>query len=130
MGTKALKRAGGLAVGTALLAVAFRPASTAARRPADVHAEFIRYVSGRDSITAYIAYPERRDAAPAVIGIHEIFGLSDFIKRTTERLAQQGFVALAPQLLPRRGGPPATQESAAAVMRPPQPPPVTPEPDR
>src|SRR6266853_725129 len=51
MGTKALKRAGGLAVGAALLAVAFRPASPTTRRPADIHAEFIRYVSGRDSIT-------------------------------------------------------------------------------
>src|SRR5260370_14778296 len=117
MGTRALKRAGGLAVGTALLAVAFRPASTAARRPADVHAEFIRYVSGRDSITAYIAYPERRDAAPAVIVIHEIFGMSDFIKRTTEPLSQQGFVALAPDLLTRRGGTPATQDSAVAMIR-------------
>src|SRR5258708_37930299 len=118
MGTKALKREGGLPVGPALLAVAFRPASAAARRPADVHAEFIRYVSGRDSITAYIAYPERRDAAPAVIVIHEIFGMSDFIKRTTERLAQQGFVALAPGLLPPRGGTPATQESAGPAGPP------------
>src|SRR5258708_31785266 len=114
---KALKGAGGLAVGTALLAVAFRPAIPAARRPADIHAEFIRYVWGRDSITAYIGYPERRDAAPAVIVIHEIFGMSDFIKRTTERLAQQGFVALAPDLLTRRGGTPATQDSAVAMIR-------------
>src|SRR6266853_1023166 len=117
MGTKALKRAGGLVVGTALLAVAFRPASPAVRRPADIHAEFVKYASGRDSITAYIAYPERRDAAPAVIVIHEVFGMSDFIKRTTERLAQQGFVALAPDLLTRRGGTPATQDSAVTMIR-------------
>src|SRR5260370_19697318 len=116
MGIKALKRAGGLAVGTALLAVAFRPAIPAARRPADIHAEFIRYVSGRDSITAYIAYPERRDAAPAVIVIHEIFGMSDFIKRTTEPLAHPSFAAPAPHLLTHRGGTPATHGSAVAVI--------------
>src|SRR5258707_7058686 len=92
------------------------PPSTDLRR-SDVHAEFIKYASGRDSITAYIAYPERRDAAPAVIVIHEIFGMSDFIKQTTERLAQQGFVALAPDLLTRRGGTPVKTDSAVALIR-------------
>src|SRR5260370_1598268 len=106
MGTRALKRAGGLAVGTALLAVAFRPAIPAARRPADIHAEFIRYVSGRDWITAYIAYPERRDAAPAVIVIHEIFGRSDFIKRPTRPLPPPSFPAPAPALAPPPPRPP------------------------
>ncbi len=109
----------GVAVAAGVLAVAFgrpRPPSSALSR-ADIHAEFIKYASGGDSITAYIAYPERRDAAPGVIVIHEIFGMSDFVKRTTERLAQQGFVALAPDLLTRRGGTPPTQDSAVALIR-------------
>jgi carboxymethylenebutenolidase len=105
-----------LAVGAAVALSARLPARPAAR-PTDVHAEFIKYASGRDSITAYIAYPERRDAAPAVIVIHEIFGMSDFVKRTTEKLAQQGFVALAPDLLTRRGGTPPTSDSAVALIR-------------
>src|SRR6266704_3334347 len=117
MVTKAAWRAGGLAVGAVLATGALAPARPAARPPADIHAEFIKYVSGGDSITAYIAYPERRDAAPAVIVIHEIFGMSDFIKQTTERLAQQGFVALAPDLLTRRGGTPAKTDSAVALIR-------------
>src|SRR5712691_12847721 len=79
----------------------FRPA-------ADIHAEYVRYLSGKDTITAYIAYPERRDPAPAVIVIHEIFGMSDFIRQTTEQLAKDGFVAIAPDLLSRRGGTPAS----------------------
>ena len=45
--------------------------TTSLARP-DVHAEFVKYAAGGDSITAYIAYPERRDAAPAVLVIHEI----------------------------------------------------------
>src|SRR6266705_1036067 len=109
MVTKAAWRAGGLAVGAVLATGALAPARPAAPPPADIHAEFIKYVSGGDSITAYIAYPERRDAAPAVIVIHEIVGMSGFIKQTTERLARQGFVALAPDLLTRRGGTPARQ---------------------
>lgn len=110
MGHKALAAVSGAVLGVGALL------TTALARP-DVHAEFIKYASGKDSITAYIAYPERRDAAPAVIVIHEIFGMSDFVKRTTERLAQQGFVALAPDLLTRRGGTPSTQDSAVALIR-------------
>jgi carboxymethylenebutenolidase len=83
---------------------------------ADIHAEYVKYRSGRDSLTAYVAYPERRDAAPAVIVIHEVFGLSDFIRQTTEQLAQAGFVALAPDLLSRRGGTPTAADSARRLI--------------
>lgn len=110
MRTRAIGLVGGL---LALGAVGF----VTTRRPADIHAEFIKYASGRDSITAYIAYPERKDAAPGVILIHEIFGMSDFVKRTTEQLAREGFVAIAPDLLTRRGGTPPTQDSAVALIR-------------
>lgn len=118
----ATRRLGGWAAGWAVAAAGLGSAGLLAVQPSsrpsyDVHAEFIKYASGRDSITAYIAYPERRDAAPAVIVIHEIFGMSDFIKQTTERLAQQGFVALAPDLLTRRGGTPAKTDSAVALIR-------------
>jgi len=80
--------------------------------PPDIHAEYVKYVSGKDTITAYIAYPERPTAAPGVIVIHEIFGLSDFVRLTTEQLAKDGFVAIAPDLLSRGGGTPAAGDSA------------------
>src|SRR5437870_7556085 len=82
----------------------------------DIHSEYVKYLSGRDTITAYLAYPERRDPAPAVIVIHEIFGMSDFIRQTTEQLAKDGFVALAPDLLSRRGGTPASPDSARKLI--------------
>jgi len=78
----------------------------------DIHSEYVKYASGGDTITAYLSYPERREAAPAVIVIHEIFGMSDFIRQTTEQLAKDGFVAIAPDLLSRRGGTPAAGDSA------------------
>jgi carboxymethylenebutenolidase len=82
----------------------------------DVHAEYVKFLSGSDTITAYLAYPERRDPAPAVVVIHEIFGVSDFIRQTTERLAGDGFVALAPDLLSRSGGTPAAGNDARRLI--------------
>src|SRR5690242_7977954 len=111
--------AGLAAVTVALVAVAARsPSSPVLPRhpPSDIHSEYVKFLSGRDTITAYLSYPERRDPAPAVIVIHEIFGMSDFIRRTTEQLAKDGFVAIAPDLLSRRGGTPASTDSARRLI--------------
>ena len=91
------------------------PPSTALQRP-DIHAEYVKFASGRDTITAYLAYPERAERAPAVVVIHEIFGMSDFIRQTTEQLAKDGFVAIAPDLLSRRGGTPPSPDSARKLI--------------
>jgi carboxymethylenebutenolidase len=112
------------ATGVAVLIVAivagaayYRPlSSVAALVSPDIHAEYVKYLSGKDTITAYIAYPERPTPAPAVIVIHEIFGMSDFVRQTTEQLAKDGFVAIAPDLLSRRGGTPALGDSARRVI--------------
>ena len=106
---------GGIVFGAAVLTAAlYRPLPPPAA--SDIHAEYIKYLSGKDSITAYLAYPERSDPAPAVIVIHEIFGLSDFIRQTTEQLAKDGFVAIAPDLLSRTGGTPAAGDSARRMI--------------
>src|SRR2546429_6673139 len=91
------------------------PPSTALDR-ADIHAEYVKFPSGRDTVTAYLAYPELMDRAPAVVVIHEIFGLSDFMRQTTEQLAKDGFVAIAPDLLSRRGGTPASPDDARKLI--------------
>lgn len=109
---------GGIVCGAVvLMAALYRPLPppTAAYR-SDIHAEYIKYLSGADTITAYIAYPERPQPAPAVVVIHEIFGLSDFIRQTAEQLARDGFVALAPDLLSRTGGTPAAGDSARRMI--------------
>ncbi len=54
-------------------------------------------------LDAFLAYPERRDKAPVVIVIHEIFGLTDWIRAVTDKLAEAGFIAIAPDLLTGRG---------------------------
>ena len=54
-------------------------------RPSDIHSEYVKYLSGKDTITAYLAYPERRDPAPGVIVIHDIYGMSDRLRPASVR---------------------------------------------
>ena len=69
------------------------------------HAEwvYIRRPAG-DSLRAYVAYPERKDRAPAIIVIHEIFGLTSWEPTVADRLASAGYVAIVPDLLSSRFG--------------------------
>ena len=54
-------------------------------------------------ISAFVAYPERKDKAPVVIVIHEVYGLTDWIRAVADRLAADGFIAIAPDFLSGRG---------------------------
>ncbi|MEO8090641.1 MAG: dienelactone hydrolase family protein [Gemmatimonadales bacterium] len=71
---------------------------------ATTHGEWVSIERGRDSVRAYVAYPERRTKAPAVIVIHEIFGLTDWEPKVADRLAREGFIAIVPDLLSSRYG--------------------------
>jgi carboxymethylenebutenolidase len=69
------------------------------------HGEWVKIANAAgDSIRAYVAYPERKDKAPGVIVIHEIFGLSDWEPTVVDRLAGEGYVAIVPDLLSSRFG--------------------------
>jgi carboxymethylenebutenolidase len=68
------------------------------------HGEWVKIKRGNETIRAYVAYPERKTKAPAVIVIHEIFGLSDWEPTVADRLAKQGFVAIVPDLLSSKHG--------------------------
>jgi len=54
-------------------------------------------------VTAFIVYPERKDKAPVVIVVQEIYGMTDWIRAVSDRLAAEGFIAIAPDLLSGRG---------------------------
>lgn len=89
---------------------------TAFHQP-DLHSEWVKYVGrGGDTVSAYLVYPERPDPGPAVIVIHEIFGLSDWVRSAADSLAAAGFVTIAPDLLTRRGGT-STPDEARRVIR-------------
>jgi len=69
------------------------------------HREWVKVpVPGSETgLSSFIVYPERKDKAPVVIVIMEIFGLSDWIRAVTDQLAADGFIAIAPDLLSGRG---------------------------
>jgi carboxymethylenebutenolidase len=69
----------------------------------------------------WIVYPERRDKAPVVIVIHEIFGETDWVRGVTDRLAAEGYIAVAPDLLsgfgPNGGGTDSLGNNVQAAFR-------------
>src|SRR5437762_4407785 len=67
------------------------------------HAELAAVDVRGAPVRVWVVYPERKDAAPVVIVIHEIFGLSDWIRSVADQLAAEGFIAVAPDLLSGRG---------------------------
>lgn len=52
-----------------------------------------------DSVRAYVVYPERDTPAPVVLVVHEIFGLTNWVRGVADQLAADGFIAIAPDLL-------------------------------
>lgn len=63
----------------------------------------VRFTANDNSeIRAHLALPGSRTAGAGVIVIQEIFGLTDFIRGVADRLAEQGYIALAPHLYSRK----------------------------
>jgi len=54
-------------------------------------------------LRTWIVYPERKDKAGVVMIVHEIFGLSDWIRGVADQLAREGFIAVAPDLISGMG---------------------------
>ena len=54
-------------------------------------------------LRCFVVYPERKEKAPVVIVIHEIFGLTDWVRSVADQLAADGFIAVAPDLLSGMG---------------------------
>lgn len=68
------------------------------------HGEWAMVPTGAgDSVRVWIVYPERRDPAPVVLVVHEIYGLTNWVRAVADQLAADGFVAIAPDLLTGKG---------------------------
>src|SRR5436309_12180582 len=63
------------------------------------HGEWVEYKSGDRKIKAFVVYPERKDKTPVVLVIHEIFGLTEWVRGVCDQLAESGVIAIAPDLL-------------------------------
>ncbi len=63
------------------------------------HGEWIDIKSGPRTIKAFVVYPERKEKAPAVLVVHEIFGVTDWARSLCDELAEAGVIAILPDLL-------------------------------
>jgi carboxymethylenebutenolidase len=67
------------------------------------HLEYVKVEHDRRAVNCFVAYPEVKEKAPAVVVIHEIFGLADWPKLLADELAEVGYIAIAPDLLSGKG---------------------------
>ena len=88
------------------------------------HGEYVmiaRAPGSADSLRAWVVYPQRRDKAPVVVVLHEIYGLSTWIRGVTDQLAADGYIAIAPDLISGKytlaAGDTITQAQASALIR-------------
>lgn len=58
---------------------------------------------GGAKLRSFVVYPERKDKAPVVIVIQEIYGLTPWLRSVADRLAADGFIAIAPDYLSGMG---------------------------
>jgi carboxymethylenebutenolidase len=64
------------------------------------HGEWAMIATGPDdSVRAWVVYPERSTPAPVVLVVHEIFGVTAWIRSVADQLAADGFIAIAPDLM-------------------------------
>ncbi len=72
------------------------------------HREYVTIRHDGRAVNTYVVYPEVSGKAPVVVLIHEIFGLSDWMKLQADELAAKGYIVLAPDLVsgvgPNGGG--------------------------
>ena len=76
--------------------------------------ETVQFPAGKDVVSGFIAEPSTAGRHPALVVVHAWWGLNDWVKQQTERLAEQGFVALAVDLY---GGHVATDAPGASQLR-------------
>ena len=67
------------------------------------HQEWVKVKNGNREVNSFVVYPEVKNKATAVVVIHEIFGMSDWVQSLTDQLAEAGYVATAPDLLSGKG---------------------------
>jgi len=100
----------GLWVVAVCAAVTMRPSAVSAQDWAKQildksprHQEWVKIPNGNRTIDAFVVYPEVSGKAPVLVMIHEIFGMSDWVRSMADQLAAQGYIVVAPDLLSGSG---------------------------
>ena len=75
----------------------------------------VSYKSGDETVNAILYTPQGKGPFPAIVVIHEWWGLNDWVKEEASKLADQGYMALAIDLY--RGKVATTPDEAHEIMR-------------
>ncbi|MHB8541673.1 MAG: dienelactone hydrolase family protein [Candidatus Acidiferrales bacterium] len=80
-----------------------------------VTSQRVRYPSGNETVSGYLVAPTTSGKHPAIIVIHEWWGLNDWVKEQARKFANLGYVTLAVDLY--RGKSTTDPEEAHELMR-------------
>src|SRR5215472_13727137 len=75
----------------------------------------VSYKSGDETVNGILYTPQGKGPFPALVVIHEFWGLNDWVKEQASKLADQGYVTLAIDLY--RGKVATTPDEAHEIMR-------------
>ncbi|MGN6537476.1 MAG: dienelactone hydrolase family protein [Mesorhizobium sp.] len=112
--------AGSGAAAAAIMPLLAANSASAAQVAADdkrIKGEDVTFKGGKGNIKGYLVRPaESSGKLGAVIVIHENRGLNEHIRDVARRVALEGFIALAPDLLSSEGGTPANEDKAREMI--------------
>jgi carboxymethylenebutenolidase len=85
------------------------------------HREYVDLQSGGRTIKAFVVYPQAKEKTPVVLVVHEIFGLTDWVKSLCDQLAENGVIAICPDLLSGQTYPDDVDGAVKAISALPKP---------
>ncbi len=116
---KLVTTAGGVAAAAAILPWLEGTGAEAAMVPANddrLTTETMKFKGATGEMSAYVAMPKAGGKLPTVVVIHENRGLTDHIRDVARRLALEGFLAVAPDMLSPDGGTPKDRDKAGEMI--------------
>ena len=90
-------------------------AAILAVRADEPNAQMVQFPVGSETVSGYLVTPEKPGRYPALVVVHEWWGLTDWVKEQTRKLANEGYVSLAVDLY--RGKVTSDPEEAHELMR-------------
>jgi carboxymethylenebutenolidase len=99
-----------------LLEVNYAHAATVPENAPGIEGTDITYEGDGTTMKAYLVKPEGVTKTGAVLVIHENRGLNPHIRDVTRRVAQAGYIALAPDALSPFGGTPQNEDEARTMI--------------
>ena len=87
------------------------------------HGEYVDVPYGDGKLRTWVVYPEKKEKAGVVLVIHEIFGLSNWVRALGDQVAADGYIAVVPDLItglgPNGGGTEsvATRDDVVKLIR-------------